>query len=434
MNAASSLPAETRSPQAAWACQVAIPAVVAGYPLLESVRTCRIQTVPGSPAYGRAAFNAFGHSARPWTDRDRDIVTPANDLLYSNAWVDLRRGPVVLEMPPPTGRYFVVELLDVYTNNFKNIGTRNVPAEGARFALIGPQQADGDAPAGTVAVRCPTSLVWLLGRVLVDGEADVPAARDFQAGFRLDGSPTIEPPACVADWQAGGDAAIDFFANLGRALNDFPPPPEQRGVYELLENVHVKLQPGGLNDLRPAVIEGLRQAHAIAMQTIEGHTRSVSKAAWRFSTRLGRYGDDLMLRAATAWKGLGALAADEAIYALADYDHDGRSLDGRNRYRIRFDDGGDLPADAFWSISLYGEDRYFAANDIGRHALGNRSALNRDAGGALSIEVSHAPPVGPAENWLPAPAAPFYLILRLYQPQERLLKGRYRFPEVERVA
>ena len=427
--------ARTPSAQARWATHVAVPAAVAGYPLLEALRTCCVQTAPGAPAYGRAPFNTFGHSARPWTDRDRDIVTPANDLLYSNAWVDLREGPVLLDVPAATGRYFVVELLDVYTNNFCNLGTRNVPADGARYALLGPDTPDAAAPAGSVPLRCPTALVWVLCRVLVDGEGDVPAARGFQSGFVLTGAVPAAPPASIARWQEGGDAALDFYANLARALADFPPPESERGVYALLGNVHVRLQAdGGLGDLRPAVVEGLREAHATATALIEGHTRSVSKAAWRFSTRLGRYRSDLMLRAATAWKGLGALAADEAIYALADYDRDGAPLDGSRRYTLCFADGGDLPADAFWSISLYGADRYFAANDIGRHALGNRSALERAADGSLTLEVSHARPLGPECNWLPAPDGPFYLILRLYHPQPQLFEGRYRFPDLEHVA
>src|SRR5262245_5791476 len=115
-------------PQSAWITHVAVPAMVAGYAMLEAVRTCRLQTAPGAAAYGRAPFNTIGHSAQRWTDRDRDIVTPANDLLYSNAWIDLRRGPVLINVPAQTGRYFVLELMDIYTNNFHNIGTRNVPA------------------------------------------------------------------------------------------------------------------------------------------------------------------------------------------------------------------------------------------------------------------------------------------------------------------
>jgi hypothetical protein len=421
------------SPQAAWAAYAAVPAVVAGYPLLEALRTCRRQAMSTEPGYGRAPFNVIAHSERQWTDSDRDIVTPANDLLYSNAWLDLRHGPVVLDVPAPS-RFFVVQLLDVFTNNFLNLGTRNVPEGGGRFALLGPHANDADAPPGTSPVRCPTALVWLLARVLVDSEADLPAALEMQSGLRLDGPEIDAPFRSVADWQAGDDAALDFYANLARALNDFPPPAEQRAPFDLLEAAYVKLpNDGQLAQLRKPTIEGLRAAHATALQLIEGHTRSASKAPWRYSTRLGRFGTDYMLRAATAMKGLAALSGDEAIYASADHDQQGEPLHGGSVYRIRFEDGGDLPADAFWSITLYGEDRFLAPNALGRHALGNRSKLVKDADGALTLHVSHREPAGPTSNWLPAPQAPFYLILRLYHPQQRLLEGRYRFPEVERV-
>jgi hypothetical protein len=428
-----------RTPVTALAGHAAISAVIAGYPLLESLRTCRVQTggaeaLPaGATGYGRAPFNRLGHSAQRWTDRDRDIVTPANDLLYSNAWLDLRSGPVVIEVAQLTGRYFVLELLDVYTNNFHNIGPRNCLAAGGRFALMAPD-ANGEPPPGCTAIRCPTDLVWLLGRVLVDDDADLAPARAFQAGFQLQAPPAAALPTSIAAWQEGGDPALDFLANLLRAVRDFPPPDSQRGALVLLGSIHVRLDADGrLADLRPGVVEGLRQGFAAGMQLIEAFTRSASKAPWRYSTRLGRYGDDLMLRAATAFKGLGALAADEAIYVSVDYDSDGRPLDGAHRYRLHFADGGQLPADAFWSITLYGADRYLAANALNRHALGNRSPLERAADGSLALEMSHRTPRGPQQNWLPAPDGSFYLILRLYHPQQRFLEGRYRFPEVERV-
>jgi len=421
------------SPQAGWAAHAAVPAVVAGYSLLEALRTCRTQTLSTEPGFGRAPFNVIAHSERQWTDQDRDIVTPANDLLYSNAWLDLRHGPVLLDVPAAT-RYFVVELLDVYTNNFLNLGTRNVPGSGARFALLGPQASDADAPPGTTPVRCPTPLVWLLARVLVDSEADLPAALAMQSGLRLEGPAIDAPMRSVADWQAGDDAALDFFANLGRALHDFPPPPEQRAPFDLLDAAYVKLPADGkLAELRRTTLEGLRGAHATGLKLIQGHTSSASKAPWRYSTRLGRFGNDYMLRAATAMKGIAALSGDEAIYALADHDDQGAPLHGSSIYRIRFEDGGDLPADAFWSVTLYGEDRFLAANPLGRHALGNRSQLVKDDDGALSLHVSHRESSGPKSNWLPAPDTPFYLILRLYHPQQRLMEGRYLFPVVERL-
>ncbi|NML47639.1 DUF1254 domain-containing protein [Ramlibacter sp. G-1-2-2] len=415
--------AQPSSVQARWALQAAVPAVVAGYPLLEALQTCRRQAMSAQPGHGRAPFNHIAHSTRTWTDRDRDFNTPTVDLLYSNAWIDLRAGPVLLDIPPRS-RFFVVELLDAWTHNFLNLGTRNVPAEGARYALLAPGMDDAAAPAGTLPVRCPTALVWLLGRVIVDGEADLPAARKVQENFRLAGAAGHAPFASLAQWQDTGDTALDFYANLSRALADFPPLAGQGAPFELVD----------FSRMRGSALEGLRLAHREGLALIEGHTHAASKAPWRFSTRLGRFGRDYMLRAATAMKGIGALAADEAIYAPADYDQQGELLDGSRSYRIRFDDGGDLPADAFWSITLYGEDRFLAPSPNGRHALGSRSGMVKEADGSLVLHVAHVKPAdAPESNWLPAPEGVFYLILRMYHPQRRLLEGKYAFPPVERV-
>lgn len=425
--------ADFSSPQAAWAARAALPAVVAGFPLLEALRTCKTQALSKEPGYGRAPLNRLAHSPKQWTDQDRDFNTPTVDLLYSNGWADLRQGPVVLTIPARQ-RFFVVELLDVYTNNFLNLGTRNVPVAGARYALLAPDAKETDAPAGTTPVLCPTPLVWLLGRVLVDGAADLAAAIAVQSGFLLDGPEISRPASALAEWKDTGDNALDFFANLGRALADFPPLRDQQSPFDLLAAAHVRLPANGdLSRLREATREGLRQAYAEGMALVEGHTRSPSKAPWRFSTRLGRFGSDYMLRAATAWKGIAALAADEAIYATTDYDAAGEPLQGDRCYKIRFPDGGDLPADEFWSITLYGEDRFLAANNLGRHALGSRSTLVKDTDGALTLYVGQRQGDAPESNWLPAPEGRFYLILRLYHPQLRLLKGEYQLPQVERV-
>lgn len=421
---------DLRSPQVRWACQAAVPAVVAGYALLEALQTCRRQALSAEDRPGRAPFNRIAHSPRTWTHADRDFNTPTVDLLYSNAWIDLRAGPVLLDVPPRS-RFFVVELLDAWTNNFLNLGTRNVPAKGARYALLGPDTPEHVVPAGCIVVQCPTALVWLLGRVIVDDAADLPAACAVQQGFRLHGEPVQAPFQSLAQWQDTGDTARDFHANLARALADFPPRAGQQAPFELLAAAHIRL--GDLATLRSATAEGLRLAHAEGMALIEGHAQTASRAPWRYSTRLGRFGNDFMLRAATAWKGIGALSADEALYAAADYDSQGEPLDGRRAYRIRLPDGGQLPVDAFWSITLYGSDRFLAANALGRHALGSRSGLQAQADGSVSLHVGHRQPDAPLPNWLPAPEGPFYLVLRLYHPRAELLEGRHPLPVVERV-
>lgn len=427
------------TPQEAAVAIAAAPLVLAGYPLVESIRSCRVQTdiAPGAtPRYGRAPLGALGRSERQWTDADRDIVTPANDLLYFCGWLDLRTAPAILTLPPATGRYFVCELLDAWTENFLNLGVRNVPREGARYALTGPSTR-GRVPAGTLAVDCPTDLVWLIGRVLVADEADLGEARALMNGFRLE-SEAAALPRSVAEWHADGDPALDFFANLVAAAAEFPDPrpDEGPGMAALLRAAG--LAPGEPDSVARAnarVQAGLKRAYADTMAVIEAHTKSQGRKAWGYSTRLGKWRGNLMLRAATAMKGLGALEAGETIYAMADFDATGEALDGGRAYELRFAAGALPPADAFWSVSMYGADRFFVPSPTGRHAIGDRTrGLEPEPDGGLVIAIGAARPAARAANWLPAPAGPFYLILRVYHPRTEFLEGRYVIPPVVRTA
>lgn len=421
------------SPQEALVAAAALPLVIYGYPLIETLRTCRLQTSVDAPTrYGRAPMNMLSASARQWTHEDRDIVTPANDLLYFCGWLNLADGPVTIHVPalPDADRYYVVELLDAHTNNFANLGPRNVPREGANVEIVGP----GQRGSGVHVVEAPTTLVWIIGRVLVTGPDDLARANAFEQGFQVAQSAGPARPASVAQWQDTGDAGVDFFQNLFRAMRDFPPSAQEQGLFTLLRKVGLRLEDDAeVAALRPSIVNGLRSAYAQGMALIEAHTRSQGHKAWGYSMRLGIYGDDWLLRACTAMKGLGALRADEAVYAMADFDADGAPLHGQHRYELRFAPGMLPPAEAFWSVSLYGEDRYFSANEIGRYAVGDRTpGLRMEPDGTLVIPIGHARPADDA-NWLPAPDGPFYLILRLYHPSAGFIAGQYTIPAVRRI-
>jgi hypothetical protein len=139
------------------------------------------------------------------------------------------------------------------------------------------------------------------------------------------------------------------------------------------------------------------------------------------SLRNGRYGHEHLARAVVAHIGLGALHTSEALYAAGHVDAQGQPLDGRTGYRWRLPGDQPVPADAFWSITLYDADRYLYPNPLRRHAIGDRSRhLQRDGDGGLTLHIAHHPPARTADrgNWLPAPAGRFYVVLRLYHPSE----------------
>lgn len=428
-------------PDLALARSVGLAAFVYGYPLLEMMRTCRLQTRErADTAAARVPVDRPWHWAGPTQAGDRDVVTPANDLMYTSAWIHLADGPRALRVPAAQdhpGRYFVLALYDAFTENFCNLGLRNTHPAGETVWLLGPGQA-GPPPGAVSArvVRCPSTLVWLLARVLVVDDADLDAARRLQAAIDVRAPPASDTgrrPSCVERWQgpvldpiaacqqqgeAAEPVAERFFGNLCRALADEPGPAADQALRAWFGQAG--LRPGdGLDwqGLGPARRQGLVQGLQEGVALVAARARHRQRKPWVMSARNGRYGDEHLLRAIVAYIGLGALAPDEALYASGHFDAGGQPLDGRTSYTLRFAPGDTPPAAAFWSVTLYGADRYLHPNPLQRHAIGDRTrGLQRDADGGLTLHIAHEAPPDPG-NWLPAPAGPFYLVLRLYHPQ-----------------
>ncbi len=431
----------------ALARSIGLAAFVYGYPLVETYRTCRLQTGPGAARQSglgldmRGGFDTLHHSQRPCTHEDRDVVTPANDLLYSLAWIHLADGPRLLTVPSSAahpGRYFVLALYDAYTENFENLGPRNCDPAGETVVLVGPGGSVPEHLAGHRLVHCPSHLVWLIGRTVVGDAPDWPAARALQADIRLEpapGMPAGARPAAVENWvgppvdamaaafennEPAAEVAPRFFTNLCHALAEAPGRPEDRGLLAWFGQAGITADAHMAWDhLEEPVRQGLIEGFADGVRTVAAQGRDRAPRPWSMATATGRYGSEYLGRARTAYLGLGALATGEALYAAAHHDAGRQPLDGNRRYVLRFAADDMPPADAFWSVTLYDADRFLYGNAIARHSIGDRTpGLRREADGSLQIDLGHTPPARGTANWLPAPAGRFYLVLRMYHPRE----------------
>ncbi|MCW5641619.1 MAG: DUF1254 domain-containing protein [Rhodoferax sp.] len=444
-------------PRVALGQAIGLSAGVWGYPLVETLRTCRLQTAPdsdGNTSSWRSAMDRLQHVRRAATDTDRDVVTPANDLLYTTGWINLANGPRLLHVPSSArhdSRYFVLALYDAWTDNFANPGLRTCDPAGETLLLVGPNTpTDPPWPAATRTLTAPTDLVWLIARIVVGDDADAPAARELQDAIRLEippGSDTGQRPLAVRQWagpvedtmaalaqrpQDAGPIAAAFFTNLCQGLVDAAVPPADRGLADWFGRA--RLQASRHFDwaqLDPPLRDGLTRGLQDAAALLTGASRSHLAKPWAFNLAMGRYGTNYLMRAAVAYKGLGGLTSDEAIYAMADFDADKQLLDGRRGYLMRFEPGELPPVDAFWSITLYAEDRFLHPNALHRFSIGDRTpGLLRDPDGGLTLRIGHAAPAD-TRNWLPAPAAGFYLILRMYMPRPDA--ARWRIPPLQRL-
>ncbi len=140
------------------------------------------------------------------------------------------------------------------------------------------------------------------------------------------------------------------------------------------------------------------------------------------------------LRALIAGPYLGGQGEKEAMYPLRATDSKGGQLDGSKKYVIHFSKAP--PVNAFWSLTVYNAaDKMLVDNPIQRYKLGtDTKGLKVNADGTFDVPLQSAKPDGEfAANWLPTPSGPFYMILRLYQPKDEVLAGKYELPQVDPV-
>ncbi len=366
----------------------------------------------------------------------RNVTTPNNDTIYALAFIDLTGGPVTVTQPDIGDRYASFAFMDMWSDNFAVLGTRTTGPRGGRFTLIGPNDA---APPGLVnggLLRSPTPWVWALARVVVNGEADIGAARAVQAGYRIQGPPSRAKPAPGArrdgPWQ-------DYFRAVSALLVENPPPATDGGIL-------ARIAPLGLGaGFDPARFSPSQQAEiaaglAEAVTLAKGGLGPAERGGWLFQAAdTGAFFQDYLGRARTALGGLAALPPEEAMYLNALTPTDARRLKDDGPYRLRFAKDQAPPVNAFWSLTMYEvteQGQYFLTpNPLKRYAIGDRtSGLSYGADGSLTLWLSRADPGGArSANWLPAPAkGPWAVLLRLYLPKPAAISRAWTPPRIER--
>ena len=161
------------------------------YPLV-MMDVTRLQSI-NTPAGTKEGFgppNEFHHfRAFPTADM-RAVVRPNFDTLYSMAWLDLTAGPVIMHAPDTDDRYYMLPLLDMWTDVFATLGKRTTGTDAQDFVISAPGYA-GDLPEGLAAIAASTPYVWIIGRTQTNGPADYDAVHEVQDGYRI--SPVGKP-------------------------------------------------------------------------------------------------------------------------------------------------------------------------------------------------------------------------------------------------
>jgi hypothetical protein len=438
---------------------LAIEAYSYAYPLVTMEITRRVMTNVEKPEGSKAPMGQFARlRSYPAVD-DHSVTAPNADTLYTLAWLDVSKEPWILSIPDMKDRYFLFPMLDGWTNVFQVPGKRTTGTKAQKYAITGPGWS-GTLPAGVTEYKAPTSLVWVLGRIYCTGTAAdykaVHALQDQVSAVPLSayGKPYAPEPGKV-------DAAIDmksaprdqvnamdaaaYFKLFAELLKTNPPAADDAPMLAKLAKIGiVPGQDFDLSKLEPAVAKGIAAAPKPAQETISSLKEAIVTGdakvenGWMFFSKTGLYGTGYRNRALITWYGLGANRLQDAVYPTSEGPDILKKYSGANKYVVRFGKGELPPANAFWSITMYDKNYFFVPNPIKRYTVSSRNRFKTNPDGSVDLYVQReSPGKDKEENWLPAPADEFVLMMRMYWPKENppsLLDGTWKPPAVKEAS
>ncbi|HTR73892.1 MAG TPA: DUF1254 domain-containing protein [Solirubrobacterales bacterium] len=415
---------------------------------LVTMEATRRQMVNADPVEkpGGGPPNEFRHIRAFPTADFRAVVRPNFDTLYSSAWVDLSAGPVRIEAPDTDDRYYMLPMLDMWSDVFANPGKRTTGTGPLDLVLVGPGGRDA-APAGAEVVEAPTPWVWVIGRTQTNGPADYAAVAAVQDGYKvtvLGEAPPFEvDPSADTETEplrlVNGMSGVEYFTFAAPPFAANPPHATDFSVLARISKLGVvpgeEFDPGRFDEGEIAAIEAgvadAKKALPAALPSLGAHANG-----WLVTTdTIGVYGNHYLKRSVVAQIGLGANPPEDAIYPVLLADADGKPTDGDSDYVIHFEADALPPVAAFWSITMYDAEGFQVANELDRFAIGDRDALTFNDDGSLDIYVQKENP-GPEResNWLPSASGPSGITMRLYAPAESVLNGSWSPPPVRRVS
>jgi hypothetical protein len=443
------------SPGLEEAVSTATDAYIYGYPLVTVDMTRKFftnySTVQGSRGPMGQIIKLRSY---PAVD-DHAVTAPNADTLYTTAFLDVSNEPWVFSIPDMGDRYYLMPMLDGWTDVFQVPGKRTTGGKAQSYAITGPGWS-GTLPAGVTEYKSPTGIVWILGRIYCTGTPDDYAKlHALQDKFSLVplssyGKPYTPLPGEVdnnLDMKTAVRDQVDamdvntYFNYLARLMKTNPPAAEDAAM--VAKMAKIGLVPG--QDFDPRKLgaldkEAIKAVPKLAKVKIMEYFKQAGKPVngWMFTTKTGIYGTDYLNRALITAIGLGANRPQDAVYPTGEKDADGKEFDGASKkYVVHIDKSQMPPVNGFWSFTMYDDKYFFVPNPINRYTLSSRNKFVSNSDGSVDLYLqADSPGKAKEANWLPAPKAKFIPMLRLYWPKETppsIIDGSWTPPAIKHV-
>jgi hypothetical protein len=445
-----------KTPGVEQAVSDAVDAYIYGYPLVTMDMTRKFMTNYATLEGSRGPMGQI-IKLRTYPPVDDHAVTAPNaDTLYTTAWLDVSKEPWVFSIPDMGDRYYLMPMLDGWTDVFEVPGKRTTGGKAQKYLISGPGWS-GTVPDGVTEYKSPTGLVWILGRIYCTGTPDdyakVHALQDKFSLVPLSsyGKPytplpgevdsALDMKTAVRD-QVDAIGVTEYFTYLARLMKTNPP--AAADALMVAKMAKIGLVPG--QDFDPRKLgavdrEAIKAVPKVAQVKIMEYFKKAAVPAngWMYLTNhIGVYGTDYLQRALVTAIGLGANRPQDAVYPTSQKDADDKEYDASsNKYVMHFDKGQLPPAKAFWSLTMYDDKYFFVPNSLNRYTLSSRNKFLTNPDGSVDLYLqADSPGKAKEANWLPAPKGKFIPMLRLYWPSETppsLIDGTWKPPAIKQV-
>lgn len=426
---------------------IAKEAYLYGFPVVEMYKTLYTQAIDKKSPNFKAPLNQIGNTAKAFTAKDTAFVTPNADTPYSFVWMDLRAEPLVLTLPPiEEHRYYSVQLIDAYTQNFAYLGTRSTGNNGGHFMIAGPNWQGQQPLEIDRLVRSESNIAYALYRTQLLDEKDLAKVKQIQKGYKVEtlshyDKQKAPPAAPKIAWPKPTPTMSDtpdLFRYLNFMLAFAPAQDSEKDLLARFARIGIEAgKPFQLQELTPeqrkALEDGISDAKAEFAQFKKDKVDTHQVISGDFFGTRDHLKGNYLYRFAGADMGIFGNSAEEANYIGYFVDKDGQPVDAaKHDYTLHFDKGALPPADAFWSLTMYdGKSKLLVANQLNRYLINSRMLpdLKLDSDGGLTLYVQNKAPAKELQNnWLPAPKGPFYGVLRLYLPKPEVTSGEWKMP------
>jgi len=421
---------------------IGVQAYIYGYPTIELYRTFYEQVLDPNRGHS-VGVNEFNHIRNLVTPQDTWVVSPNNDTLYSKAWLDLSKEPIVLHIPPIKDRFYAFPIGDFYHDAVASLGWWNVGEDGGNFALI-PPGWQGVLPDGVEAVHISTPMCWLLTRTLTSGDEE-----DLKQVHALMDQYSLTP---LSQWGIASasktkfrrsypvwneEDPLNFFVVLNEMLRLNPPRTADEGLVATFKEIGLHpSQRFDSDSVDDAVHNGLTRAikDAQGIMAVKGQSMAELINGWLYLPGPKEFGTDYLFRAALEAVALLHGESEMTVGYIGSIDGQGAPLVGNKDYKIKFD--VPPPVLGFWSLTLYdGKSKLLFDNPINRYSIGDRTeGIQYDKDGSLMVYLSSQKPDGDAvSNWLPTPKGQFYVVIRAYNAGPEVFNGTWSPPPIRRI-